>query len=101
MTPTFQAAAIPVMLDILALAERAAAGTTGPVEVERAALPAFPNDDLGTVQSLEALAAEQEEDLRPLRVRKSYWKIRGLNWIGLKEGGGGPMACMYMWTGLD
>lgn len=40
MTPTFQAAAIPVMLDILALAERAAAGTTGPVEVERAALRA-------------------------------------------------------------
>jgi type VI protein secretion system component VasF len=40
MTPTFQAATIPVMLDILALSERAAAGTSGPVEVERAALRA-------------------------------------------------------------
>ena len=40
MTTTFQAAAIPVLLDILALVERAAAGTSGPVEVERAALRA-------------------------------------------------------------
>jgi len=40
MTPLFQSAAIPVLLDIIGLAERAAAGACGPVEAERAALRA-------------------------------------------------------------
>ena len=37
--------------------------------MEKAPLPNFPNDDLGSIPSLEALAAEGEEDLGPLRVR--------------------------------
>lgn len=40
MTPLFQSAAIPVLLDIIGLAERASDGTCGPVEAERAALRA-------------------------------------------------------------
>ena len=40
MIPPFQAAAIPVLLEIIGLADRAAAGTCGPVEAERAALRA-------------------------------------------------------------
>lgn len=40
MTPLFQSATIPVLLDIISLAERAAAGNCGPVEAERAALRA-------------------------------------------------------------
>lgn len=54
--------------------------THTPSEVERAALPAFPNDDLGTVHSLEALAAEQEEDLGPLRVREKGF-VGLMDWI--------------------
>lgn len=40
MTPEFTVAVVPLLLDILALAERAANGTNGPAEVERAALRA-------------------------------------------------------------
>tara|TARA_B100001939_G_C16731974_1_gene525899 strand:+ start:62 stop:679 length:618 start_codon:yes stop_codon:yes gene_type:complete len=40
MTPDFQSAAIPVVLDIIGLAKRASDGSTGPVEAERAALRA-------------------------------------------------------------
>lgn len=40
MTPEFIVAAIPLMQDVLALAERAASGKAGPVEAERALLRA-------------------------------------------------------------
>ncbi len=40
MTPLFQSATIPVLLDIIGLAERAAVGNCGTVEAERAALRA-------------------------------------------------------------
>jgi type VI secretion system protein ImpK len=38
MTPHFQSAAIPVMLEVLALVDRASRGANGPVEAERASL---------------------------------------------------------------
>jgi type IV/VI secretion system ImpK/VasF family protein len=40
MTPDFVAAVVPLMQDVLALAERAANGNAGPVDAERAALRA-------------------------------------------------------------
>lgn len=45
-------------------------------EVARAPLPAFPNDDLGTWPTAEALASEEEEeDLEPLRVSKCLCRV--------------------------
>lgn len=68
-------------------------------EVEKAALPAFPNDDLGACQSLEALEAEREEDLGPLRVRRK--KGEGREGMACFLGGRtsdrwGMVVCMCM-----